>query len=102
MWLGVWLDCQLQLNEHHSTRLKEAETAHRANGPVSGELQEGHDGLHSVGCHVRSRAVVEGRNTRGTVGRANELRLWSLVSRTSHLYHSNLPIHTSSLTLYKT
>ena len=44
----------------------------------------------------------KGENTRGTVGRANELRLWSLVSRTSHLYHSNLPIHTSSLTLYKT
>jgi len=38
-----------------------ASSASRVNGAVTCQLQEGHDGMHSVSCHVRIGAVVERR-----------------------------------------
>jgi len=51
-WLGVWLDSQLTLNEHHAAGVKGARKAmgrlRRLAGRVGLSLanQEGHDGLH--------------------------------------------------------
>ena len=80
-WLGVWLDSQLTLKGHHATQLKEGKKAmarlrgligQMDYGALTGQLQESHDGLHPVGRHVRSGAVVD---VPGTIGRADELQL---------------------------
>ena len=67
-WLGVWLDSQLTLKDHHAIRLKEGKTAMAMLCRLAGQmglspakLQGGHNGMHSVSRHVRIGAVVEGR-----------------------------------------
>jgi len=67
-WLGIWLDSQLTLRDHHDIRLKDGKRAMarlppgcRADGTVTGKLPQGHGGMRSVSGHVRTGAVVEGR-----------------------------------------
>ena len=67
-WLGIWLDSQLSLKEHHAIRMEEDRKAmtrlRRLTGqmglsPAASQLQESHDGMRLVSNHVQCRAVVE-------------------------------------------
>jgi ribonuclease HI len=85
-WLGVWLDSQLTLKEHHATRLKSGRNAMNRLKRLTGQM-----GLSPVNCRRIMTACVQsvamfgaelwwkGGNIRGTTGRAEELQL--LVNR---------------------
>jgi len=63
-WLGVRLDSELtQGPSRHSAEGQEerngtAPPARRTDGPLASQLQEGHDSLHPVRCHVRIGAAT--------------------------------------------
>jgi ribonuclease HI len=81
-WLGVWLDSQLTLREHHATRLKSGRNAMNRLRRLTGQM-----GLSPVNCRRIMTACVQsvamfgaelwwkGGNVRGTTGRAEELQL---------------------------
>jgi len=85
-WLGVWLDSQLTLKEHHATRLKSGRNAMNRLKRLTGQM-----GLSPANCRRVMSACVQsvamfgaelwwkGGNVRGTTGRAEELQL--LVNR---------------------
>ena len=85
-WLGVWLDSQLTLKEHHARRLKGGRNAKTRLRRLTGPLR-----LSPVNCWKVMTACVQsvamfgaelwwkGDGTRGTVGRAKDLQL--LVNR---------------------
>ena len=81
-WLGVWLDSQLTLKEHHATRLKNGRNALTRLRRLTGQL-----GLSPANCRKVMTACIQsvamfgaelwwkGEGARGTVGRANDLQL---------------------------
>jgi len=81
-WLGVWLDSQLSLREHHATRLKNGRNAMTQLRRLTGQL-----GLSPANCRKVMTACIQsvamfsaelwwkGEGARGTVGRANGLQL---------------------------
>jgi len=81
-WLGVWLDSQLTLKEHHATRLKSGRNAMTRLRRLTGKM-----GLSPINCRRVMMACVQsvamfgaelwwkGGNVRGTTGRAEELQL---------------------------
>jgi len=81
-WLGVWLDSQLTLKEHHATRLKSGRNAMTRLHRLTGKM-----GLFPMNCRRIMTACVQsvtmfgaelwwkGGNVRGTTGRAEELQL---------------------------
>jgi len=81
-WLGVWLDSQLTLKEHHATRLKSGRNAMTRLCRLTGKM-----GLSPTNCRRVMMACVQsvamfgaelwwkGGNIRGTTGRAEELQL---------------------------
>jgi len=81
-WLGVWLDSQLTLKEHHATRLKSGRNAMTRLRRLTGRM-----GLSPANCRRIMTACVQsiamfgaelwwkGGNVRGTTGRAEELQL---------------------------
>jgi len=85
-WLGVLLDSQLTLKEHHATRLKSGRNAMSGLVRLTGQM-----GLSPVNCRRVMSACVQsvamfaaelwwkGGNVRGITGRAEELQL--LVNR---------------------
>jgi len=80
-WLGVWLDSQLTLKEHHATRLKEGKKALGRLRRLTGQM-----GLAPVNCRKVMTACVQstamfgselwwrGDTGGGTIGRAEELQ----------------------------
>jgi ribonuclease HI len=80
-WLGVWLDSQLTLKEHHAIRLKEGEKALRRLRRLTGQM-----GLAPVNCRKVMTACIQsvamfgselwwkGDEVQGTIGRAVELQ----------------------------
>jgi len=80
-WLGVWLDSQLTLKEHHTTRLKSGRNAMTRLRRLTGKM-----GLSPTNCRRIMTACVQsvamfgaelwwkGGNVRGTTGRAEELQ----------------------------
>jgi len=85
-WLGVWLDSQLTLKEHHATRLKSGRNAMNRLKRLTGQM-----GLSPANCRSVMSACVQsvamfgvefwwkGGNVCGTTGCAEELQL--LVNR---------------------
>jgi len=81
-WLGVWLDSQLTLKEHHTTRLKSGRNAMTRLRRLTGRM-----GLSPANCRRIMTACVQsiamfgaelwwkGGNAQGTTGRAEELQL---------------------------
>ena len=81
-WLGVWLDSQLTLREHHATRLRSGRKAMVRLRRLTGRM-----GLSPTNCRRVMTACVQsvamfgaelwwkGGNARGTTGRAEELQL---------------------------
>ena len=81
-WLGVWLDSQLTLKEHHASRLKSGRNAMTRLRRLTGKM-----GLSPANCRrvmvacVQSVAMFgaelwwKGGNVRGMTGRADELQL---------------------------
>jgi len=81
-WLGVWLDSQLTLKEHHATRLK-----NRRNALIQLRRLTGQLGLSPANCRKVMTACIQsvamfgselwwkGDQVRGTVGQADELQL---------------------------
>jgi len=81
-WLGVWLDSQLTLKEHHATRLKSGRNAMTRLRRLTGRM-----GLSPANCRRIMTACVQsvamfgaelwwtGGNVRGTTGQAEELQL---------------------------
>jgi len=80
-WLGVWLDSQLTLKEHHAVRLKEGKKAIEWLRQLTGQM-----GLSPANCHkvmtacIQSVAMFEselwckGDRVDSTIGRAKELQ----------------------------
>jgi len=80
-WLGIWLDSQLTLKEHHATRLKAGQNAMTRLCRLAGQL-----GLSPGTCRKVMTACIQsvamfgselwwkGAQTRGTIGRADELQ----------------------------
>jgi hypothetical protein len=80
-WLGVWLDSQLTLKEHHATRLKSGRNAMTRLRRLTGNM-----GLSPTNCRRIMTACIQsvalfgaelwwkGGNVRGTTGRAEELQ----------------------------
>jgi len=85
-WLGVWLDSQLTLKEHHATRLKSGRNAMNWLKRLTEQME-----LSPANCRRVMSACVQsvamfgaelwwkGGNVRGTTGRAEELQ--QLVNR---------------------
>jgi len=81
-WLGVWLDSQLTLKDHHAIRLKEGERAMGRLRRLTGQM-----GLSPANCRKVMTACIQsvamfgselwwkGDHVRGTIGQANELKL---------------------------
>jgi len=81
-WLGVWLDSQLTLKEHHATRLKNGRNTLIHLHWLSGQL-----GLSPANCREVMTACIQsvamfgaelwwkGEGARGTVSWANDLQL---------------------------
>ena len=81
-WLGVWLDSQLTLKEHHATRFKSGQNAMNRLKWLTGQM-----GLSPVNCRRVMSACVQSvamfgaelwwkeGNIRGMTGRAEELQL---------------------------
>jgi len=81
-WLGVWLDSQLALKEHHAIRLKEGKKAMERPRRLTGQM-----GLSPVNCRKVMTACMQsvamfgselwwkGDREVGTMGRADELQL---------------------------
>jgi len=81
-WLGVWLDSQLTLKEHHATRLKSGTNAMTRLRQLTGKI-----GLSLMNCRRIMTACVQsvamfgaelwwkGGNVRGTTGCADVLQL---------------------------
>ena len=81
-WLGVWLDSQLTLKEHHAIRAKEGSKAMTRLLRLTGQM-----GLSPANCRkvmttcVQSVAMFgselwwKGDHVRGTMGQADELQL---------------------------
>ena len=81
-WLGVWLDSQLTLKEHHATRLKNRRNALTRLRRLAGQL-----GLSPANCRKVMTASIQsvamfgaelwwkGEGVRGTVGRTDDLQL---------------------------
>jgi len=81
-WLGVWLDSQLTLKEHHATRLKSGRNATTRLRRLTGKM-----GLSPMNCRRIMTACVQsvtmfgaelwwkGGNVRGTTGCVEELQL---------------------------
>jgi len=80
-WLGIWLDAQLSLKEHHATRMKEGSKAMTRLRRLTGQM-----GLSSANCRKVMTACVQsttmfgaelwwkGDYTMGTQGRAEEIQ----------------------------
>ena len=99
-WLGVCLDLQLTLKEHHATRLKSVRNAMNQLKRLTGQM-----GLSPANCrrvmsaYVQSVAMFgaelwwKGGNVRGTSGRAEELQLlvnWEARATTGAFRTTNL------------
>jgi len=81
-WLGVWLDSQLTLKDHHATRLKQGHKATARLKRLTGQM-----GLSPANCRKVMTACVQsvamfglelwwkGDQVRGTIGQAEELQL---------------------------
>ena len=81
-WLGIWLDSQLTLKEHHATRLKDGKKALGRLRRLAGQM-----GLAPVNCRKVMTACIQsvtmfgselwwkGDHVRGTIGQANEIQL---------------------------
>jgi len=81
-WLGIWLDSQLTLKDHHVRRMKEGRNALTRLRRPAGQL-----GLSPANCRKAMAACIQsaamfgaelwwkGDQTAGTIGRANELQL---------------------------
>jgi len=81
-WLGVWLDSQLTLKEHHATRMKHGRKAMTQLCRLTGQM-----GLSPANCRKVMTACVQsvamfgvelwwkGDLVEGTIGRAKELQL---------------------------
>ena len=80
-WLGVWLDSQLTLKEHHATRTKNGRNALTRLRRLAGQL-----GLAPANCRKVMTACIQsvamfgselwwkGDQARGTKGRAEEMQ----------------------------
>jgi len=80
-WLGVWLDSQLTLKEHHAIRLKEGKKAMGRLCRLTGQM-----GLSPANCRKVMTACIQsvtmfgselwwkGDRVEGTIGRAEELQ----------------------------
>jgi len=80
-WLGVWLDSQLTLKEHHAVRLKEGKKAMERLRQLTGQM-----GLSPANCCKVMTACIQsvamfgsdlwwkGDRVDGTIGRAEELQ----------------------------
>jgi len=80
-WLGVWLDAQLTLKEHHSTRMKEGRKAMTRLQQLTGQM-----GLTPANCRKVMTACVQsatiysaelwwkGDYTTGTQGRVEDIQ----------------------------
>jgi len=80
-WLGVWLDSQLTLKEHHTVRLKEGKKAMERLRQLTGQM-----GLLPANCRKVMTACIQsvamfgselwwkGNRVDGTIGRAEELQ----------------------------
>jgi len=80
-WLGVWLDSQLRLKEHHTIRLKEGKNAMGRLCRLTGQM-----GLSPANCQMVMTACIQsvamfgselwwrGDSVQGTIGRAEELQ----------------------------
>jgi len=80
-WLGIWLDAQLSLKEHHATRMKEGRKAVTRLRRLTGQM-----GLTPANCRKVMTACVQsatmfgaelwwkGDYTTGTQGRAEEIQ----------------------------
>jgi len=89
-WLGVWLDSQLTLKDHHVIRLKNRKNAMARVRRLAGQM-----GLSPVNCRKAMMACIQsvamfgselwwkGDQTRGTIGQANEMQLLVNQSGTS-------------------
>ena len=81
-WLGVWLDSQLTLKEHHAARMKSGRNAMTRLRRLTEQM-----GLSPANCRRVMTACVQsvamfgaelwwkGDNVRGTLGRAKELQV---------------------------
>jgi len=81
-WLGVWLDSQLTLKEHHATRMKNSRKAMTRLRRLTGQM-----GLSPANCRKVMTACIQsvsmfraelwwkGDLAKGTIGRAKELQL---------------------------
>jgi len=81
-WLGVWLDSQLTLRDHHATRVKEGHKAMARLRRLTGQM-----GLAPANCRKVMTACVQsvamfgselwwkGDHVRGTIGQADEVQL---------------------------
>jgi len=79
-WLGVWLDSQLTLRDHHTTRLNQGQKAVTRLRRLTGQM-----GLSPANCRKVMTACVQsvamfgselwwkGDHVRGTMGQADEL-----------------------------
>ena len=80
-WLGVWLDSQLTLRDHHATSLKQGQRAMTRLRCLTGQM-----GLSPANCRKVMTACIQsvamfgselwwkGDHVRGTMGQANELQ----------------------------
>jgi hypothetical protein len=80
-WLGVWLDSQLTLKEHHAIRLKEGKKTLGRLRQLTGQM-----GLAPANCRKVMTACIQsvamfgselwwkGDGVKGTIGRAEELQ----------------------------
>ena len=99
-WLGVWLDSQLTLREHHATRLKSGRNALNRLKRLMGQT-----GLSPANCRRVMLACVQsvamfgaelwwkGGNIRGTTGRTEEFELlinWETRATTGAFRTTNL------------
>jgi len=79
-WLGIWLDSQLTLKDHHATRLKDGKKAMARLRRLTGQM-----GLSPANCRNVMTACIrsmfgselwwKGDHVPGTMGRAEELQL---------------------------
>jgi len=81
-WLGVWLDSQLMLRDHHATRLKHGQKAMTRLQCLTGQM-----GLSPANCRKVMTACVQsfamfgselwwkGGHVQGTMGQTDELQL---------------------------
>jgi hypothetical protein len=80
----VWLDSQLTLKDHHAIKMKEGRKAMGRLRRLTGQM-----GLSPVNCRRVMTACIQsvamfgpepwwkGEATQGTIGRANDIQLWS-------------------------